>query len=168
LFSLVISILVAAMVSSGRSGRRLGLFLTPEEHEPPTVLKNMQQNLEEIKDRIQLSPELERHYGLMQVCLDPYVNGLHVSLLRRRRTIEVSSAYLKEISHRLITQGPQTLNAQELKALMHDTDTVTNLHYRIWSAADHELAPFWATAIRQYNLASTSPFAHTLAKQEVE
>ncbi|MFO1484811.1 MAG: glucans biosynthesis glucosyltransferase MdoH [Verrucomicrobiaceae bacterium] len=167
LFSLIISILVAALVSSGSSGKRLGFFLTPEEYEPPTVLKMMQQNLEEIKDRIQLPPELERHYGLMQVCLDPYVNGLHVSLLRRRRTIDVSRGYLDEIGHRLITQGPQALNAQELKAMMHDTDTVTNLHYRLWSAADHELAPFWATAIRQYNLASTSPFAHTLAKREV-
>jgi membrane glycosyltransferase len=168
LFSLVVSILVAALVSGSRSGRRLGFFLTPEEHEPPTVLKTMQQNLEEIKDRIKLPPELERHYGLMQVCLDPYVNGLHVSLLRRRRTIDVSRSYLDEIGHRLITQGPQTLSAQELKALMHDTDTVTNLHYRLWSAADHELAAFWSVAIRQHNLASTSPFAHTLAKQEQE
>lgn len=167
LFSLIVSILVAALVSSGRSGRRLGLFLTPEEYDPPTVLKTMQQNLEEIKDRLQLPPELERHYGLMQVCLDPYVNGLHVSLLRRRKTIEVSRGYLEAIGHRLIKQGPQAVNAQELKALMHDTDTVTHLHYRLWSAGDHELAPFWATAIRQYNLASSSPFTHTLANKEV-
>ena len=167
LFSLVVSILVAAVVSGASSGRRFGFFLTPEEHEPPTVLRTMQENLEEIKDRIQLAPELERHYGLLQVCLDPYVNGLHVSLLRRRRTIDVSRSYLDRIGHRLITEGPQALNAQELKALMHDTDTVTNLHYRLWSAADHELAPFWATAIRQYNLASTSPFAHTLASREI-
>ncbi len=168
LFSLVVSILVAVLVSGGRSGRRLGFFLTPEEYDPPTVLKMMQQNLEEIKDRIQLPPELERHYGLMQVCLDPFVNGLHVSLLRRSRTIDVSRTYLEEIGHRLIAQGPNVISAQELKALMHDTDTVTNLHYRLWSAANHELAPFWATAIRQYNLASTSPFAHTLAKKDVE
>ena len=167
LFSLIVAILVAGLVSGSRSGRRFGLFLTPEEHNPPTVLQMMQENLEEIKDRLQLPPELERHYGLMQVCLDPYVNGLHVSLLRRRRTIDVSRGYLDKIGHRLITEGPQSLNAQELKALMHDTDTVTNLHYRLWSAADHELAPFWATAIRQYNLASTSPFAHTLASREV-
>ncbi|HEY1049924.1 MAG TPA: glucans biosynthesis glucosyltransferase MdoH [Prosthecobacter sp.] len=167
LFSLIVSILVAALVSGSRSGRRLNLFLTPEEYDPPTVLKTMQQNLEEIKDRLQLPPELERHYGLMQVCLDPYVNGLHVSLLRKRKTIDVSRGYLEAIGHRLIKQGPQAVNAQELKALMHDTDTVTHLHYRLWSAADHELAPFWATAIRQYNLASTSPFAHTLANKEV-
>lgn len=167
LFSLIVSILVAALVSGSRSGRRLNLFLTPEEYDPPTVLKTMQQNLEEIKDRLQLPPELERHYGLMQVCLDPYVNGLHVSLLRKRKTIDVSRGYLTAIGNRLIKQGPQAVNAQELKALMHDTDTVTNLHYRLWSAADHELAPFWATAIRQYNLASSSPFTHTLANKEV-
>jgi len=168
LFSLTVSILIAVIVSGSRSGRRFGIFLTPEEYDPPTVLKTMTENLEEIKGRLQLAPELERHFGLMQVCLDPYVNGLHVSLLRRRRTIDVSRGYLDEIAQRLITQGPQTLNAQELKAMMHDTDTVSNLHFRLWSAADHELAPFWATAIRQYNLAASGPFTHTLAKREVE
>jgi membrane glycosyltransferase len=88
--------------------------------------------------------------------------------LRQRLSLHGRGARIDEIGHRLITQGPQTLSAQELKALMHDTDTVTNLHYRLWSAADHELAAFWSVAIRQYNLASTSPFAHTLAKQEQE
>ena len=47
----------------------------------------------------------------------------------------------------------------------HDTDTVTHLHYRLWSAADHELAPFWAMAIKQYNLAKTNPFSHLLAQK---
>ena len=50
-------------------------------------------------------------------------------------------------------------------AHVHDTDTVTALHYRLWSAAEHDLAPFWSMAIKQYNLASSNPFAHLLAQQ---
>lgn len=162
--ALLLAIPMAIVVSGRRSGLRFGLLLTPEETEPPTVLGVMNDHLAEIKGRIHLPAELERHYGLMQVCLDPYVNGLHVSLLRRRKSIDVSRSYLNEIALRLIQQGPQALTPQEIKAMIHDTETVTDLHYRLWSARDHELAPFWATAIRQYNLAASNPFTHTLAQ----
>lgn len=166
LIALFLAIPVAGLVSGSGSGYRLGLFVTPEEAEPPTVLATMNRNLLEIKGRMDLPPELEKHHGLLQVFLDPYVNGLHVSLLRRRRNIDVSRAYLNKIAERLIHEGPQNLSQQEIKAMIHDTETVTDLHYRLWSASDHELAPFWATAIRQYNLAASSPFTHTLAQRE--
>ncbi len=167
LIALFLAIPMAIVVSGRRSGHRFGFFLTTEETEPPSVLATMNDNLAEIKGRIHLPPELEKHHGLMQVCLDPYVNGLHVSLLRRRKSIDVSRSYLNEIAQRMIQLGPQSLNAQEIKAMIHDTETVTDLHYRLWSARDHELAPFWATAIRQYNLAASSPFTHTLAQREL-
>ncbi len=163
--ALLLAIPMAILVSGRRSGLRFGLFLTPEETEPPGVLATLNENLAEIKGRIHLPPELERHHGLMQVCLDPYVNGLHVSLLRRRKNIHVSRTYLDELARRLIQEGPQSLTPQEIKAMIHDTETMTDLHYRLWSARDHELAHFWSTAIRQYNLASTSPFTHTLAQR---
>ncbi len=165
--ALLLGIPLAILVSGRSSGYRFGLFLTPEETDPPSVLATMNGNLAEIKGRIHLPPELEKHHGLLQVCLDPYVNGLHVSLLRRRKNIHVSRTYLDQIAQRLIKEGPQCLNPQEIKAMIHDTETVTDLHYRLWSARDHELAPFWATAIRQYNLAASSPFTHTLAQREV-
>jgi membrane glycosyltransferase len=165
--ALMLAIPTAIIVSGRASGRRFGLFLTPEETEPPTVLATMENNLAEIKGRIRLPPELEKHHGLMQVFLDPYVNGLHVSLLRKRKNIDVSRGYLNKIAQRLIKEGPQALKPREIKAMIHDTETVTDLHYRLWSAAEHELAPFWAIAIRQYNLAASNPFTHTLAQKAV-
>jgi membrane glycosyltransferase len=100
----------------------------------------------------------------MQVCLDPYVNGLHVSLLRRRRNVKDSREYMEQIASKLIHQGPQALTQREMKALMNDTDTVANLHYRLWSAAENSLAPFWSQAIKQYNLAKAHPFTYLLAQ----
>ncbi len=167
LISMLLAIPLGILVSGRRSVRRFGLFLIPEEVEPPPVLTQLEQNLHEIKGRLQLQPEIESNYGLVQVFLDPYVNGLHVSLLRRRRNIHVSRAYLRELAERLIREGPQALKKRELKSMIHDTDTVTDLHYRLWSAAEHDLAPFWSMAIRQYNLASSNPFAHLLAQQPV-
>lgn len=166
LISLIIAIPVAIILSGKASGRRLGLFLTAEEDDPPGVLDILDSHLAEVSGRISLSHEVEKHFGLMQVCLDPYVNGLHVSLLRRRKNIDVSRGYLKNLASRLIQEGPDALNASQIKSMLHDTDTITDLHYRLWSASDHELAPFWLNAIRQYNLSSTSPFAHTLATKD--
>ncbi len=162
--SMLLAIPVAILVSGRRSGERVGLFRIPEEANPPPVLKALNSRLDDVKDRIPLQAELEKHFGLMQVCLDPYVNGLHVSLLRRRKSIELSRDYLKKLEVRLLTEGPTSLSRVEMKAMMHDTDTVTNLHYHLWSAKDHELAPFWSLAIRQYNLAATNPFTHLLAQ----
>ena len=167
LISLVLAIPVAIWLSSSQSGLRFGLFLTPAEVEPPSVLTDLEDNLAEVKGRMQLAPEIERNYGLMQVCLDPYVNGLHVSLLRRRRNARDSREYMEELAARLIRKGPEALNQREMSALMNDTDTVANLHYRLWSAAEHELAPFWSQAIKQYNLAKTHPFTYLLAQKEV-
>jgi membrane glycosyltransferase len=166
LICLVLSIPMAGIVSGSHSGRRLGLFLSPEEDEPPTVLSTMEQNLTEVNDRLQLQPELEKYFGLLQVCLDPYVNGLHVSLLRKN--IQVSRDYLDTLADRLVREGPQALKPQEIKAMIYDTDTMTHLHYRLWSAADKDLAPFWFLAIRQYNVAATNPFAHLLAQRKGE
>lgn len=60
------------------------------------------------------------------------------------------------------------MTPQEIKAMIHDTETMTDLHYRLWSAKEQDLASFWATAIRQYNLAASSPFTHTLAQRELQ
>lgn len=168
IISLLLAVPLAILLGSGKSGLRWGLFLTPEELEPPTVLSDLEDNLAEVKGRLQLPPEIEKNYGLMQVCLDPYVNGLHVSLLRRRRNTEDSREYLEELAERLIKQGPQSLKNREINALINDTDTVTNLHYRLWSASEKDLAAFWSLAIKQYNLAATHPFTHLLAQKGEE
>jgi membrane glycosyltransferase len=163
--SLLLAIPLAILLGSRKSGRRFGLFLSPEEDEPPTVLSELEKNLAEVKGRPQLSPDIEKNYGIMQVCLDPYVNGLHVSLLRRRRNSHDSREYLDAIIERFIRQGPQSLNGREINAIMNDTDSIAAMHYRLWSAAEKDLAPFWSQAIKQYNLAATHPFTHLLAQK---
>ncbi len=162
--ALILAIPFAIITSSTRSLLRFGMFLTPEEIKPPQVLQSLEDHLDEIKGRPQLQPEIETNYGLVQVCLDPYVNGLHVSLLRRRKNQQHSREYFSHLSHKLISQGPGALRAQELKAIMYDADSMTHLHYELWSAAEGHLASFWTTAIRQYNLVAPNPFTHLIAQ----
>jgi membrane glycosyltransferase len=164
LVSLVSSIPLAIWLGSGKSGLRIGLFLTPTEVEPPTVMTDLEDQLAIVRGRGELAPEIEKHYGIMQVCLDPYVNGLHVSLLRRRKTTDVSRDYMEEIRRRFVHQGPQSLKRQEMSALMNDSESVGLLHYELWSTPGKQLAPFWQQAISQYNLSPVSPFKHLLAQ----
>jgi membrane glycosyltransferase len=164
---MVIAIPFAIMTSSTRSLQRFGLFQTPEELHPPPVLQSLNEHLDEVKTRAQVQPELEQRFGLVQVVLDPYVNGLHVSLLRRRKKLDHSREYFRYLSTKLITQGPNALTKRELIAVMYDPDTVTHLHYELWSSAEEMLAPFWKMAIRQYNLVATNPFTHLLAQKGI-
>ncbi len=167
LLGLALAIPFAIMTSSTRSLQRFGLFLTKEELHPPPVLQSLDEHLEEVKHRTQMQPELEQRFGLVQACLDPYVNGLHISLLRRRKSQHHSREYFSFLSQKLITQGPNSLTSRELTAVMYDADTVTNLHYALWSSTEDTLSSFWKMAIRQYNLVASNPFAHLLAQKGV-
>jgi len=164
--ALVLAIPFAIMTTSTRSLHRFGLFLTQEELHPPQVVQALNDHLDEVKDRPKLQPELEHRFGLVQACLDPYVNGLHVSLLRRRKNPHHSREYFLYLSQKLISQGPNALSSRELTAVMYDPDTVTHLHYELWSSAEDTLCSFWKLAIRQYNLVAPNPFIHLLAQKK--
>jgi membrane glycosyltransferase len=99
------------------------------------------------------------------VCLDPYVNGLHVSLLRRRKNPNHSREYFAHLRTKLIQQGPGSLANRELTAVLYDADTVVQLHYELWSSSEEIMAPFWKVAIRQYNLVAPNPFTHLLSQK---
>ncbi|RBP47584.1 membrane glycosyltransferase [Roseimicrobium gellanilyticum] len=167
LLGLILAIPFAITTSSTKTLQRLGLFVTPEELHPPPVLQSLNEHLDEVHARPPLQPELEQRFGLVQVCLDPYVNGLHVSLLRRRRQVEHSREYFRHLSHKLISQGPNSLSKRELTAVLYDPDTVIHLHYELWSSSEETLSPFWKLAIRQYNLVAPNPFTHLLAQKGV-
>ena len=94
----------------------------------------------------------------MQSVLDPYINALHVGLLRQRqRATPESREYLENLRKRLLRDGPAALNPREVKALMYDPDIMLRLHYDLWSSTRQELHPWWELAIRQYNIITYEP-----------
>jgi len=166
LVALMLSVPFAILTSSTRTFQRLGLFLTPEELNPVPVLQSLRDHMNEVKDRPKLPQEIEQRFGLVQAILDPYVNGLHVSLLRRRKSPHHSREYLAYLSHKMLAQGPDSLTGRELSAVMYDPDSVTHLHYQLWSSLEEQLATFWRVAIRQYNLVAPNPFFHLLSQRK--
>jgi membrane glycosyltransferase len=140
------------------------LFATREEIDTPPVIAKLQHNFAMAQQQNEPLAKLAEHYGLMQSVLDPYINALHVGLLRQRhRTTPESKEYLENLRRKLIREGPGALNAREIKALMYDPDIMLRLHYDLWSSTGQELDPWWDLAIRQYNIVTyepATPLAH--------
>ncbi|MBI5691712.1 MAG: glucans biosynthesis glucosyltransferase MdoH [Verrucomicrobia bacterium] len=157
---LVLSIPVSIFLSKagvGRAARRWGLFLTPEETAPPYELRRLRQNLAECYRHLPPIEPLRNHYGLLQAVLDPYVNALHVALLRQRRRTEESREWFRQLRERLLRDGPDRLTPREKLALLLDADSMIELHRELWSARPSELAEWWRLAMRQYNVLTAAP-----------
>ena len=142
----------------GRRARELGLFLTPDETQPAPELVQLEHNLEECYRQMQPIRELRKDYGLMQAILDPYVNAVHVSLLRQRRPGSYSvRRYFVELRRRLLADGPDKLAVREKLALLLDAESMNWLHEQLWKQPPAQLSPWWRLAMRQYNVLTATP-----------
>ena len=158
---LVCSIPLSALLGHEPFGRflnRLGLFRTPPEAEPPLMVTHMEKNLEVCRSQLPPPGWLQKHYGVAQVVLDPYINAAHVSLLRVKRKLSYPiTAYFEKLSERLLTQGPSALNRRELLALLRNADSMAEIHDRLWKTPDRQLPEWWKMAMRHYNLLTGRP-----------
>ncbi len=160
LAGLVLAIPVSIMLSKGSLGahaRKLGIFLTPEETRPPHELGRLTQNLAECYKHMRPIESLRNDYGLLQAVLDPYINAVHVSMLRQRRPSEESRDWFALLRHRLLSEGPARLTTKETLALLLDAESMIWLHEELWKQPSSALAEWWRLAMRQYNVLTLTP-----------
>lgn len=131
---------------------------TPEELTPPEVAATLARHLAATEGRAPVPPEFAEDYGLLQAVLDPYVNAVHVSLLREKRPPSSEErdrfATLRE---KLVTAGPAAISRRDKLALLMDAQSMIRLHRDIWSRPGSALAEWWRYAIRQYNHLAPAP-----------
>ena len=90
---------------------------TPEEAKPPVELARMEQPFLAPPHPFFHAREYVGDYGLLQAILDPYINAIHVSLLRQRKeSSQRTHGYLTLLSDRLLLDGPFTLSPGEKNA----------------------------------------------------
>ena len=157
---LILSVPLSIFLSKGSIGlqaRDLGLFLTPDETQPPYVLTRLEKNLAECYQHLQPIEPLRADYGLLQAVLDPYINAMHVALLRQRRPSEEAREWFAELRGRLLRDGPVTLTAKEKMALLLDAESMIWLHEELWRQPGEALAEWWRLAMRQYNVLTANP-----------
>jgi membrane glycosyltransferase len=141
----------------GRRARELGLFLTPDETEPPPELVRLERHLEECYRHMAPLPQLQPDYGLLQAVLDPYVNAVHVSLLRQRQGSLAVRSYFVALRRRLLAEGPANLTHREKMALLLDAESMIWLHEQLWKQPAEQLSEWWRLAMRQYNVLTATP-----------
>lgn len=136
LAGLVLSIPVSMLSSSialGHKARDLGLFLTPEETDPPPVLRYLEENLEEDEPELPVLREKPTS-RFVQALTDPYVNALHLSLLPQREPPgKRRRHYLEGLIHQLEEEGPDSLSGAQKRDLIADPETLLRLHALFWS-----------------------------------
>ncbi len=146
--------------SLGAHARRLGIFLTPEEIAPPAELVALRANMKVHELTEDTSPR-RPHAGLAEAVLDPYVNAIHVTLLREKQFnpvyaeqfagMGVGSPAVRTLSEKLLTGGPDQLTPTERSLVMTDPGTMVWLHHEAWLRPGESMAPWWRASIREYS-----------------
>jgi membrane glycosyltransferase len=163
LAGMILSIPLSVLTSRSSFGARtrsLGLFLTPEETSPPAELDTLRVRLA-VSEKAGVVAPRPTDASIAEAILDPYVNAIHVSLLREKRLnpeyrdalsrFGVGKPQVRDLGEKLLAKGPETLSAQEKLLVLSDADVMSWLHRQAWVRPAGALAAWWFPAIRQYS-----------------
>ncbi len=164
LAGLCLSIPVSVLTSRrsfGTRARQLGLFLTPEETNPPIELVSLRSRMKIHELTAEDSPRFRTHAGLATAVLDPYVNAVHVSLLREKQMNPVYAEHfnklgagtdaVRELGEKLLAGGPEKLKPAERMVVLADQAVMVWLHLQAWVRPEEKLAPWWRAMIREFS-----------------
>ena len=164
LAGMVLSVPLSALTSRrslGARARSLGLFLTPEETAPPREIVALRSRLKIHELTNHEAPRVTTHAGLAEAVLDPYVNAVHVSLLREKELNPVYAEHFKrigagtdtvrELGEKLLAAGPEKLQASERMVVLADQAVMAWLHRQAWLRPEEKLAPWWRAMIREFS-----------------
>jgi membrane glycosyltransferase len=163
LAGMVLSIPLSVLTSRPNLGARaksLGLFLTPEETQPPIELVSLRSRMK-IHDLTDAAPRISAHAGLAVAVLDPYVNAVHVSLLREKQLNPVYAEHVRrlgagtdaahDLGEKLLAAGPEKLQPSERMIVLADQAVMVWLHQQAWLRPEEKLAPWWKAMIREFS-----------------
>jgi membrane glycosyltransferase len=163
LAGMVLSVPLSVLTSRrslGARARSAGLFLTPEETELPEELIVLRSNLK-IHELTDAGTPRRAHAGLAEAVLDPYVNAIHVSLLREKQLnpvyaeqfskLGVGGDEARALGEKLLASGPDQLSPAGRLLVMADQRVMVWLHQQAWQRPSELLAPWWRGTILEYS-----------------
>jgi membrane glycosyltransferase len=157
-FSIPLSVLTSKR-SLGLRARSWRLFLTPEETNPPAEIVSLRSRMK-IHDLTSDPTPRGPHAGLAEAVLDPYVNAIHVSLLREKQLnptyaeqfvrLGAGTDGVRALGEKLLAEGPEKLRKPERLSVMADQRVMVWLHQQAWLRPEEKLAPWWKAMIREF------------------
>ena len=138
--------------------RKLGLFLTPEETRPSNLLLQFEKNVHMLESRKSNHDGSDNLDQITNAFIDPYLNAVHVVLLRRRgQRPQKINEHIQQLCQKLIVNGVESLQGRELTAVLQDAQAMEWLHHKIWSCPADQLHPSLRKALQKYNLLDPQP-----------
>jgi membrane glycosyltransferase len=93
-----------------------------------------------------LSATVSMREGIIAAVVDPYVNGVHVSLLE---PVENNIEYFVV---KLLAEGSDSLEKKEMTELMYNSSAMLMMHRSVWSLPFDQLHITWSHAVESYRL----------------
>ena len=162
LLAMALSVLVSVLTSRadlGGRARDAGLFLTPEETTPPIELISLHDRITMLEIKGGLAPK-PANSGIAAAVLDPYINAIHVSLLREKRMnpvyaealakLGVGTPEVRMLGEQLLASGPDKLSPPDRMLVLSDAEVMVWLHQQAWLRPTENLASWWQPVIRKY------------------
>jgi membrane glycosyltransferase len=130
-------------VAPGKVFRRAGLFLVPEERNPPDELRDLNWGTGTPEGLDYQLPAAWRQ-GFIRAVVDPSVNALHRFLVESTRRPSGSAQRLNQgILEKALSSGPGSLSDKEKKRLLRDPRTLLQLHRELWDRSEGKAAHGW-------------------------
>ncbi|MCU0734308.1 MAG: glucans biosynthesis glucosyltransferase MdoH [Methylotetracoccus sp.] len=124
-FAIPLSIL-SSSTALGLLAKKLGLFLTPDESNPPDVIRYLRANLEAA------SATEDGERDEQQKIADPAVCALHMALLPDRLAKKRVRHQLKALVYQAVEEGPASLSSSDKRALVADPESLLRIHTLAW------------------------------------
>jgi len=148
---ILLGLLLAAPVSVWTSRSRYGKYLakhkilaTPEELTPPPVIHLAQVAHAAVDPALDAAATGRR--GVIAAVVDPYVNGVHVSLLDYAELTTAGEA----LAERCLTAGPADLSKNELSELLYLAPAMLMMHRAVWLRSSESIHSVWTQAVDSY------------------
>ncbi len=147
LLGLVLAAPVSVFTSRVRYGRALQrhkVLATPEELNTPEVILLADQATSAVDPALDANADSRR--GLVAAVVDPYVNGVHVSLLENAEITDAGEA----LAERCLAEGPGGLTKNELSELLYLAPAMLLMHRAVWLRSAEGIHSVWTQAVESY------------------
>ena len=147
LVGLVLSAPVSVWTSRSRYGRALAkrkILATPEELNPPDIIRLADRATAAVDPALDASVDARR--GVVAAVVDPYVNGVHVSLLEHSGM----TAAEETLAERCLSEGPAGLSKNELSELLYHAPAMLMMHRAVWLRPAEGMHNIWSQAVESY------------------
>lgn len=147
LMGLILAAPVSVLTSRARYGRALArrkILSTPEELNPPSIILIADQATAAIDPALDATVPGRR--GIVAAVVDPYVNGMHVSLLEQSEITPRDEV----LAERCLSEGPAGLSKDELSELLYLAPAMLLMHRAVWLRPAEGMHSVWTQAVESY------------------